>query len=42
MHVKQVDPATMSVVKDKDLGFYDAVQLGAICTPPAGWCRVLT
>lgn len=36
MHVKQVDPATMSVVKDKDLGFYDAVQLGAICTPPAG------
>ena len=36
IHFKQVDPAKMSVVKDKDLGFYDAVQMGAICTPPAG------
>ena len=26
----------MSVVKDKDLGFYDAVQMGAICEPPGG------
>ena len=36
IHFKQVDPAKMSVVKDKDLGFYDAVQMGAICEPPGG------
>ncbi|AYD89406.1 2-keto-myo-inositol dehydratase [Actinomyces lilanjuaniae] len=36
IHFKQVDPAKMSVVRDKDLGFYDAVQLGAICEPPGG------
>ncbi|MCL3778311.1 TIM barrel protein [Actinomyces sp. 186855] len=36
MHFKQVDPAKMSVVRDKDLGFYDAVQIGAICEPPHG------
>ncbi|WP_454931532.1 sugar phosphate isomerase/epimerase family protein [Actinomyces oricola] len=36
IHFKQVDPAKMSIVVDKNLGFYDAVQLGAICEPPGG------
>ncbi|WP_316669323.1 TIM barrel protein [uncultured Propionibacterium sp.] len=36
IHFKQVDPAKMAVVKDRDLPFSEAVKLGAICEPPSG------
>jgi inosose dehydratase len=36
VHLKQVDPAVVAKVKEADLGFGDAVKLGAMVEPPAG------
>lgn len=36
VHLKQVDPAVVDKVNAEDLGFGEAVRLGAMCEPPNG------
>lgn len=36
LHLKQVNPAVMEVVLDKDLSFPEAVRMGAMIEPPLG------
>jgi len=36
VHLKQVDPAVMEKVRSEELGFGEAVKLGAMCEPPHG------
>jgi inosose dehydratase len=36
VHFKQIDPAILSVVEERDLAFASAVDLGVTCEPPNG------
>lgn len=36
VHLKQVDPQVMEKVRDEQIGFGEAVKLGAMCEPPRG------
>jgi inosose dehydratase len=36
VHLKQVDPQVMAKVRAEEIGFGEAVKMGAMCEPPQG------